>query len=40
MVERERTLQHTRAILQGYRVFGRSETCLMPPPDHAHRFLD
>lgn len=23
-----------------YRWFGRSETCLMPPPDHARRFLD
>lgn len=23
-----------------YRWFGRSETCLMPPADHAQRFLD
>lgn len=23
-----------------YRIFGRSETCLLPPPDHATRFLD
>lgn len=23
-----------------YRLFGRSETCLVPPPDHADRFLD
>lgn len=23
-----------------YRWFGRSETCLMPPTDHAQRFLD
>jgi predicted DCC family thiol-disulfide oxidoreductase YuxK len=23
-----------------YTVFGRSETCLMPPRAHAHRFLD
>ncbi|MDM0120033.1 thiol-disulfide oxidoreductase DCC family protein [Variovorax arabinosiphilus] len=23
-----------------YRWFGRSDACLMPPPDHAQRFLD
>jgi predicted DCC family thiol-disulfide oxidoreductase YuxK len=23
-----------------YAIFGRSEACLMPPPDHAMRFLD
>jgi predicted DCC family thiol-disulfide oxidoreductase YuxK len=23
-----------------YRIFGRSATCLVPPPDHAARFLD
>jgi predicted DCC family thiol-disulfide oxidoreductase YuxK len=23
-----------------YRIFGRSETCILPPPDHAARFLD
>ncbi len=23
-----------------YRIFGRTETCLLPPPDHATRFLD
>jgi predicted DCC family thiol-disulfide oxidoreductase YuxK len=23
-----------------YTLFGRSETCLMPPPDYARRFLD
>jgi predicted DCC family thiol-disulfide oxidoreductase YuxK len=23
-----------------YRVFGRSEVCLIPPPEHAQRFID
>jgi predicted DCC family thiol-disulfide oxidoreductase YuxK len=23
-----------------YRVFGRTEVCILPPPDHAARFLD
>ena len=23
-----------------YRIFGRSEVCILPPPDHARRFLD
>lgn len=23
-----------------YRIFGRSEACMRPPPSHSHRFLD